>query len=188
MPAGSTSGGPAALGSGAAPGAGGSDLHDPWDEDDWAAGEMLTPAEIIALEKAEGVCDDPEWLAAAGADDVPPEAAEAAGGAVAEAWDAGVTHGVPGASGRRVEGGGVGGGDGGLWRPRVRGMATGRRSGARQRAGLAVDPGAAEGRKKQAEKQGGVEAWGGPGRGTAALAGRALPAAEVIAADKRLTA
>ena len=57
----------AAPGAGLEPGAGGSDLRDPWDEDDWAAGEMLTPAEIIALEKAEGACDDPGWLAGAGA-------------------------------------------------------------------------------------------------------------------------
>ncbi len=72
--------------------------------------------------------------------------------------------------------------------PRVPGMTTGRLSAALQRAVLAVDPGAAERRKKQAEKQGRVEAWGEPGRGTAVLAGRDLPAAEVIAADKRLTA
>src|SRR5260221_3655208 len=102
MPAGSTSGGPAALGSGAAPGAGGSDLRDPWDEDDWAAGEMLTPAEIIALEKAEGACDDPGWLAGAGAGDVPPEAAGAAGGAAAEAGGARVDHCGPRSSGCSV--------------------------------------------------------------------------------------
>src|SRR5262249_44263596 len=34
----------------------------------------------------------------------------------------------------------------------------------------------------------GVGVWGAPGRGTAARAGRDLPAAEVIAADKRITA
>src|SRR5258708_30299900 len=65
--------------------------------------------------------------------------------------------------------------------PRVPGMTTGRLSAALQRAVLAVDPGAAERRKKQAEKQGRVEAWGEPGRATAVLAGRDLPPAELIA-------
>ncbi|HEX4661553.1 MAG TPA: hypothetical protein VH307_29515 [Streptosporangiaceae bacterium] len=300
----------------AAPGAGGGDLRDPWDEGDWAAGEMLTPAEIMALEQAEGACDDPGWLAE-DEDDVTPPGAEAAGGGVAEAWDAGFTHNVAGASGRGFEGGGefdrmlpgrdlagltgrvlaggldrvsdyelIGficaarrntswqqalelfavaelearraGADGrpgehvaaevaaaltltgraaetllglaeGITRlrqvpaalaagvidlkraevfarellvlgdelaaraeamvmPRAPGMTTGQICAALQRAVLAVDPGAAQRRKKQAEKEGRVEAWGEPGRGTAALAGRDLPAAEVIAADKRLTA
>jgi hypothetical protein len=52
----------------------------------------------------------------------------------------------------------------------------------------AVDPAAAERRKKRAEQDARVEVWMEPGRGTGAVAGRDLPAAEVIAADKRLTA
>jgi hypothetical protein len=72
--------------------------------------------------------------------------------------------------------------------PRAADLTTGQLAAALQRAVRAVDPGAAERRKKQAEKEGRVEAWTEPGRGTAALAGRDLPAAEVIAADKRITA
>ena len=72
--------------------------------------------------------------------------------------------------------------------PRVARMTTGKLAAALQRAVLAVDPAAAQQRKEQAEKDARVEAWGEPGRGTAALAGRDLPAAEVIAADKRITA
>jgi hypothetical protein len=67
-------------------------------------------------------------------------------------------------------------------------MTTGQLACALQRAVAAVDPAAAERRKKRAEQDARVEAWTEPGRGTAALAGRDLPAAEVIAADKRLTA
>jgi hypothetical protein len=72
--------------------------------------------------------------------------------------------------------------------PRAADMTTGKLAAALQRAVLAADPGAAQRRKEQAEKEARVEAWPEPGRGTAALAGRDLPAAEVIAADKRLTA
>jgi hypothetical protein len=72
--------------------------------------------------------------------------------------------------------------------PRAADMTTGKLAAALQRAVLAVDPGAAQRRKERAEKDARVEAWGEPGRGTAALAGRDLPAAEVIAADKRITA
>src|SRR5262249_56397272 len=72
--------------------------------------------------------------------------------------------------------------------PRAADLTTGKLAAALQRAVRAVDPGAAERRKEQAEKDARVEVWGEPGRGTAALAGRDLPAAEVIAADKRITA
>ena len=71
---------------------------------------------------------------------------------------------------------------------RVPDMTTGQLAYALQRAVAAVDPAAAERRKKRAEQDARVEAWTEPGRGTAALAGRDLPAAEVIAADQRLTA
>jgi hypothetical protein len=72
--------------------------------------------------------------------------------------------------------------------PRAPLLTTGKLAAALQRAVLAVDPGAAQRRKRQAEKDARVEAWAEPGRGTAALAGRDLPAAEVIGADKRITA
>jgi hypothetical protein len=72
--------------------------------------------------------------------------------------------------------------------PRAPGMTTGQLAYALQRAVAAVDPAAAERRKKRAEQDARVEVWMEPGRGTAAVAGRDLPATEVIAADKRLTA
>jgi hypothetical protein len=72
--------------------------------------------------------------------------------------------------------------------PRAPDLTTGQLACALQRAVAAVDPAAAQRRKKRAEHDARVEAWAEPGRGTAALAGRDLPAAEVIAADKRLTA
>src|SRR6202050_208120 len=72
--------------------------------------------------------------------------------------------------------------------PRAPDLTTGQLAYALQQAVAAVDPAAAERRKKRAEKAAGVEVWREPGRGTAAVAGRDLPAAEVIAADKRLTA
>jgi hypothetical protein len=67
-------------------------------------------------------------------------------------------------------------------------LTTGQLAYALQRAVAAVDPDAAERRKKRAGQDARVEAWTEPGRGTAALAGRDLPAAEVIAAGQRLTA
>ena len=72
--------------------------------------------------------------------------------------------------------------------PRAPGLTTGQLAYALQRAVAAVDPAAAERRKKRAEQDARVEVWMEPGRGTAAVAGRDLPAAAVIAADKRLTA
>ena len=72
--------------------------------------------------------------------------------------------------------------------PRAPDMTTGQLAYALQRAVAAVDPAAAERRKKRAEQDARVEVWMEPGRGTAAVAGRDLPATEVIAADKRLTA
>jgi hypothetical protein len=72
--------------------------------------------------------------------------------------------------------------------PRAPEMTTGQLAYALQRAVAAVDPAAAERRKKRAEQDARVEVWMEPGRGTAAVAGRDLPAPEVIAADKRLTA
>jgi hypothetical protein len=72
--------------------------------------------------------------------------------------------------------------------PRAPDLTTGQLAAALQRAVAAVDPAAAEQRKKRAEHDARVETWAEPGRGTAALAGRDLPTAEVIAADQRLTA
>jgi hypothetical protein len=320
VPADGAPGGQGAAGSGAGvtPGTGGCGDLGAWDDDDDLAGDELTQAEIMALERADGVWDDPAWLEELYAEDFPPEEAEepsSPGGA--EILDAGFTHGEPGLRGRGFESGGaldrmlpgrdlaaltgmaraVGLGQlsddeligflcaarrntswqqaleleavteldrrrsgpggvpgehvaeevaaalrltgraaedmlglaGGISRlaqvpsalaagvidlrraevfarellplddelavraeatvmPRVSDMTTGELSAALQRAVRAVDPGAAERRKKQAEKEGRVEAWTEPGRGTAALAGRDLPAAEVIAADKRITA
>jgi hypothetical protein len=72
--------------------------------------------------------------------------------------------------------------------PRAPDLTAGQLARALQQAVAAVDPTAAERRKKRAEQDARVEVWMEPGRGTAAVAGRDLPAPEVIAADKRLTA
>ena len=72
--------------------------------------------------------------------------------------------------------------------PRAPDLTTGQLAWALQQAVAAVDPAAAERRKKRSEQDARVEVWIEPGRGTAAVAGRDLPATEVIAADKRLTA
>ena len=72
--------------------------------------------------------------------------------------------------------------------PRAPGLTTGQLASALRHAVAAVDPAAAERRKKRAQADARVEVWLEPGRGTAAVAGRDLPAPEVIAADKRLTA
>src|SRR5580704_17336611 len=72
--------------------------------------------------------------------------------------------------------------------PRAPDLTTGQLAYALQQAVAAVDPAAAERRKKRAEQDARVEVWMEPGRGTAAVAGRDLPAPEAIAADKRLTA
>ena len=284
-------------------------------DDEGAAPGDLTSAEVVALDEADGIFDELAWHD----DDVPPEAAEPDGDVVgvAEPWDAGFTHGVPGAAGCGFESGGVvdrmlpgrhlaaftgdalaaglgelsddeligfmaaarrntswqqalelaavaalderrTGPDGrpgehvaaevaaelrltgrgaedllalaaGVTRlsqvpaalaagvidlpraavfarellvlddelavaaeamvmPRAGEMTTGQLAARLQRAVHAVDPAAAERRKQRAEKDARVEAWAEPGRGTAGLAGRDLPAAEVIAADKRITA
>jgi hypothetical protein len=58
---------------------------------------------------------------------------------------------------------------------------------ATQRAVLAVDPAAAERRRDEARKDARVEVWD-ERSGTAALAGRDLPPADVLVADKRIDA
>jgi Domain of unknown function (DUF222) len=57
---------------------------------------------------------------------------------------------------------------------------------AARRAVLAADPAAAKRRCEKARKQARVEAWDEGTGGTAALAGRDLPPADVLAADKRI--
>ncbi len=64
---------------------------------------------------------------------------------------------------------------------------TGQLRAATRRAVLAADPGAARQRKEEALREARVERWAEPA-GTAALAGRDLPPAEVLAADANLTA
>src|SRR5713226_8824694 len=58
---------------------------------------------------------------------------------------------------------------------------------ATRRAVLAADPSAARKRKEQAQKEARVELWHEPA-GTSTLAGRDLPAAYTLAADRELTA
>jgi hypothetical protein len=67
------------------------------------------------------------------------------------------------------------------------GQTTGQLRAAAQRAVLAADPGAARRRKEEAQREARVERWAEPA-GTAALAGRDLPPASVLAADANLTA
>jgi hypothetical protein len=64
---------------------------------------------------------------------------------------------------------------------------TGQLRRATHRAVLATDPAAARQRKEQAQREARVERWTEPA-GTAALAGRDLPPADVLAADANLTA
>jgi len=71
--------------------------------------------------------------------------------------------------------------------PRAGEMTTGELGAACDRAIIAVDPQAALRRREKAQKEARVELWT-EGSGTAALAGRDLPPADVIAADKRLDA
>ena len=66
-------------------------------------------------------------------------------------------------------------------------MTTGQLRARLRREVLAADPDAARRRQQQAEKQARVEHWSDP-EGTATLAGRSLPPAEVLAADRRLCA
>jgi hypothetical protein len=71
--------------------------------------------------------------------------------------------------------------------PRAGEMTTGELGAACDRAIMAVDPQAALRRREKAQKEARVEAWT-EDSGTAALAGRDLPPADVIAAGKRLDA
>ena len=64
---------------------------------------------------------------------------------------------------------------------------TGQLRAAVRRAVLAADPAAADRRRKEAQKDSRVETWS-ESAGTAALAGRDLPPAEVLAADRRIDA
>jgi hypothetical protein len=70
---------------------------------------------------------------------------------------------------------------------RAPGMTSGQLRSATHRAVLAADPSAARRRREQARKDARVEIWH-ENSGTAALAGRDLPPAEVLAADKRIAA
>ncbi len=70
---------------------------------------------------------------------------------------------------------------------RATGMTTGQLRAALGRAVLNADPAAADRRKREAAKDTDVQAWTEPS-GNAALAGRELATADVIAVDKRLTA
>ncbi len=70
---------------------------------------------------------------------------------------------------------------------RAPGQTSGQLRAATQRAILAVDPAAAERRREEARKDARVEVWD-ERSGTAALAGRDLPPADVLAADKRIDA
>ena len=67
------------------------------------------------------------------------------------------------------------------------GLTTGQLRARLHRLVLSVDPGAARRRREKAEKQAHVECWTDP-EGTASLAGRYLPPAQVLAADRRLCA
>ena len=69
--------------------------------------------------------------------------------------------------------------------PRAPGLTTGQLGAAVARAVLAVDPQAAQRRRKDAEKCARVDCWPEP-YGTASLAGWHLPSAQALAADKRL--
>jgi hypothetical protein len=66
-------------------------------------------------------------------------------------------------------------------------LTTGQLRAALRRAVLMIDPAAAGRRRRAARKDARVEVWDEPS-GNAALAGRELPPAEMIAADQRLTA
>jgi hypothetical protein len=67
------------------------------------------------------------------------------------------------------------------------GLTTGQLRAAARQAVQAADPDAARNRKEQALREARVERWSEPA-GTAALAGRDLPPAQVLAADANLTA
>jgi hypothetical protein len=74
-----------------------------------------------------------------------------------------------------------------LGRAGAGGWTTGQLRAALRRAVLAADPGAADRRRREARKDAEVQSWDEPS-GNAALAGRELPPADVIAADSRITA
>ncbi len=69
---------------------------------------------------------------------------------------------------------------------RAPGQTTGQLRAAARRAVLAADPGAARSRREAAQQEARVEIWDEPA-GTAALAGRDLPPAEVLAADRHIS-
>jgi hypothetical protein len=68
---------------------------------------------------------------------------------------------------------------------RAGGQTTGQLRAATRRAVLAADPAAADRRREEARKDARVETWS-EHSGTAALAGRDLPPADVLAADRRI--
>ena len=68
---------------------------------------------------------------------------------------------------------------------RAPGQTTGQLRASARRAVLAADPAAADRHREKAEKEARVEVWSEPA-GTAALVGRDLRSADVIAADKRI--
>ena len=70
---------------------------------------------------------------------------------------------------------------------RAPGQTTGRLRAATKRAVLGVDPAAVRKRRDRAQQEARVEVWD-EHSGTAALAGRDLPPADVLAADKRINA
>jgi hypothetical protein len=70
---------------------------------------------------------------------------------------------------------------------RAPGQTTGQLRAATRRAVLAADPAAAGRQREKAEREARVEVWS-EHSGTAALAGRDLPPADVLAADKRIDA
>jgi hypothetical protein len=74
-----------------------------------------------------------------------------------------------------------------LGRAAAGGWTTGQLRAALHRAVLAADPQAADRRREEARKDAEVRAWDEPS-GNAALAGRELPPADVIAADSRISA
>jgi hypothetical protein len=73
-----------------------------------------------------------------------------------------------------------------LGRAGAGGWTTGQLRAALRRAVLSADPGAADRRREEARKDAEVQSWDEPS-GNAALAGRELPPADVIAADSRIT-
>lgn len=74
-----------------------------------------------------------------------------------------------------------------LGRAGAGGWTTGQLRAALRRAVLAADPQAADRRREEARKEAEVQSWDEPS-GNAALAGRELPPADVIAADARISA